>query len=81
MLGVLFVIVLVPETQGKTPETMYELFQEPWCCGQETHQYQAINSHDSDGDAQDSYHGDTSGILNSRSYGNGTVGVSANDGF
>lgn len=32
MLGLLFVILLVPETSDKTPETLHELFEEPWCC-------------------------------------------------
>ena len=30
--GLLFVLLLVPETSAKTPETLHELFEEPWCC-------------------------------------------------
>ncbi|XP_063676612.1 uncharacterized protein LOC134812930 [Bolinopsis microptera] len=48
VLGLFFVICLVPETKGKTPATMYELFEEPWCCGGSRGEYHVINSQASD---------------------------------
>lgn len=40
-------MIYVPETKSKTPETMHELFVEPWCCaGSPTSGYQVIASGD-----------------------------------
>jgi len=50
--GLLFVVFLVPETKTRTPETMHELFSEPWCCGGSSNGYQVIAS-SSSGDEGD----------------------------
>ena len=42
--GLLFVVFFVPETKGKSPETMYQLFQQPWCCVDREGEYQTINT-------------------------------------